>query len=137
MFWLCVILAALLGVLILFIAFGLASKKAPDALIGRVPGSVPKASLTANQQPNGVDQDIEPAPLWPNQTSSDEPLPIVTGAYASEPEFDEAELMLREVKAMLLQGRPDRAIAHIRAVAGVEEQLAAEFVEEVQQGLLG
>ena len=126
MFWAVLILASILGALLLFIAFGVASRKAPDALMGQ----------TGAQTVSPVAKAAPVQPL-PQTAHTDEPMPIITGAFASEPEFDEAELMLREVKAMLLQGRPDRAIAHIRTVAGVEEHLAAEFVEEVQQGLLG
>jgi hypothetical protein len=61
----------------------------------------------------------------------------ITGADQIESEYDEAELMLREVKAMLLQGRPDRAIAHIRAATGVDHEHAAEFVADVQSRVIG
>jgi hypothetical protein len=71
------------------------------------------------------------------QPSSDEPVDRITGAEQIESDYDDAELMLREVKAMLLQGRPDRAIAHIRAATGVDYDHAAEFVADVQSRVIG
>jgi hypothetical protein len=142
MFWAIIFLASVAGALLLFIAFGIASKKTPDLLSGHARGDMakapdPVAAEAKAAENSSVKMEAEAQEATAGSWPKDEPLPEVTGKFASEADLDEAELMLREVKAMLLLGRPDRAIAHIRSSTGVDEQLAAEFVEEVQQGLLG
>ncbi len=70
------------------------------------------------------------------------PNPIIgsnspAGAMAYDAETVAAELLLREVKALLLQGQPRHAIAHICAVTGVDQPQAASFVAELQTGVFG
>jgi hypothetical protein len=48
-----------------------------------------------------------------------------------------AQLLLREVHAMLLEGQPRHAIAHICDTTGVDRKQAAAFVSELQSGMLG
>jgi hypothetical protein len=64
----------------------------------------------------------------------------VTGpntAFAATDTADDraAKLLLREVQAMLLQGQPRQAIAHICAATGVERDAASCFVAELQTGV--
>ena len=62
---------------------------------------------------------------------------IPAGALAGDAEAIAATLLLNEVKALLLQGQPRHAIAHICDVTGVEHAKAAAFVAELQVGVFG
>ncbi len=62
---------------------------------------------------------------------------VVDGTLEIESDYEEALIMLREVKAMLLQGRPDRVIDYIRHSSGVDHIEAAQFVNDVETGRLG
>jgi hypothetical protein len=46
-----------------------------------------------------------------------------------------AQLLLREVQAMLLEGQPRHAIAHICDTTGVDRAQASAFVTELQSGV--
>jgi hypothetical protein len=59
------------------------------------------------------------------------------GTLAHDAEDVAATLLLKEVKAMLLNGQPRHAIAHICEVTGVEQAQAAQFVAELQSGVFG
>ncbi len=57
--------------------------------------------------------------------------------FVSHEDADDAaaQLLLREVQAMLLDGQPRHAIAHICDTTGVERAQAAVFVAELQSGV--
>lgn len=59
------------------------------------------------------------------------------GSLAYDAEAVAAALLLKEVEAMLLNGQPRHAIAHICEVTGVEQTMAADFVAELQTGVFG
>lgn len=61
----------------------------------------------------------------------------IDGTLEIESDYEEALIMLREVKAMLLQGRPDRAIDYIRQSSGVNHAEAEEFVRDIESGKIG
>ncbi len=46
-----------------------------------------------------------------------------------------AQLLLREVEAMLLDGQPRHAIAHICDTTGIDRKQASDFVAELQSGV--
>lgn len=50
------------------------------------------------------------------------------GDQETESGYSEDQLMEREIKAMLLQGRPDRAVAHVMAAKQVDEAEAERIV---------
>jgi len=61
----------------------------------------------------------------------------INGDQETESSYESAHLMLREVKAMLLQNRPDRAIAHVQATMDVDFHNAAKFVADVDNNIIG
>jgi hypothetical protein len=61
--------------------------------------------------------------------------PNTTFAATDTADDRAAKLLLREVQAMLLQGQPRQAIAHICATTGVERDIASSFVAELQTGV--
>ncbi len=62
---------------------------------------------------------------------------VIDGTLEIESDYEEAHIMLREVKAMLLQGRPDRAIDYIHQSSGVDREEAEQFVRDIETGKLG
>jgi hypothetical protein len=57
------------------------------------------------------------------------------GSAAADAEYTAAALLLKEVQAFLLEGRPRHAVAHICDVTGVERAQAEAFVAELQTGV--
>jgi len=81
------------------------------------------------------EQHTSSQPATNNQSITDDQ--PITGDQEIESEYEEALIMLREVKAMLLQGRPDRAIEHIRTATGVDHENARQFVSNVENKVIG
>ncbi len=59
----------------------------------------------------------------------------VAGAQASDAEDVAARLLLDEVEALLRDGQPRHAVAHIVDMTGVEREQAEAFVAELQNGV--
>ncbi len=56
---------------------------------------------------------------------------------ADDAEAIAAALLLKEVRALLLQGQPRHAIAHICDTTGVDRAQASEFIAELQANVFG
>ena len=83
--------------------------------------SVPIARASPDSQP-------ERAPVW----RRDQP---AGHGRLSEASYTAEQYVEREVKALLLQDRPDRAVRHVRSALKLPADEAANYVERLARGL--
>ncbi len=89
--------------------------------------------------PERPDVVVEKAPsvLNPERPKDDTATDVAAGPWENQPKigdqetesgYSEDQLMEREIEALLLQSRPDRAVAHVMAVKKIDEAEAERIV---------
>lgn len=144
-----ILLGVLASGIVFLIIMGIRSRN--DGYIGMPPADNPeqsKADIVSHKidYPSNINPSIEEQDL-PYKSKIDERMnvarqsknndEVIDGTLEIESDYEEALIMLREVKAMLLQGRPDRAIEYIRQSSGVDHLEAEQFVRDIETGKLG
>lgn len=141
-----IILGVLVCAMAIFVYVGLRSSSEQNAYMG--------APQSLKNRPNKIQKSshsLDGASAYPIETldgskqysAYGEPPALadhnisITGDHEIESDYEDALIMLREVKAMLLQGRPDRAIKHVRNATGVDHSHAKQFVYDVQNNMIG
>lgn len=82
----------------------------------------------------GAGKSPRPSPWEGDEDASEDQPAAITGAGEVESSYSDDQMMEREIKAMLLQDRPDRAVKHVMQAKACSQEEAEAIVAGFAEG---